>query len=253
MTVGDLEHARGGLVVDVPIGGREPVAEIRHAGLVREPAELDLPGASPERLVTVVEEILEHVTPAAEIHVPHLGLGLEHGSHHVRQRVVEAHDLLELVEDEGGAAVALCRDPTGKLEQTLDRVVDVLASTRRRERESKPAVAVDLDRRADPQPAEQGSRRARRVDPSATPGRRRSSSRAQPRTAPSSASASGRSTRRARPPPSPAGSHAARATTCRSGEVRERRRPDRTGGHSSAPRAPPRDRRRRRRERARRR
>ena len=53
-----------------------------------------------------------------------LRLLLEDGAHEVGEVAVERDDLLELVEDEHGAAFALGGDPAREREQSLDRVVD---------------------------------------------------------------------------------------------------------------------------------
>ncbi len=47
---------------------------------------------------------------AAEVDMADLRLGLENRAHQVRERRVELHDLLELVQDQDGAASALVRD-----------------------------------------------------------------------------------------------------------------------------------------------
>src|SRR5581483_12184035 len=114
--------------------------------------------------VPVVEDALEQVPLAAEVDVAHLRLCLEDGAHQVRELLVDREDLLELVEDDHDAALALGRELAEQLEQALDRVVDVAAAPARMEGEPQRAVArVDLDRRPDAEPAEELRRPLDRV------------------------------------------------------------------------------------------
>ena len=61
-----------------------------------------------------------------------LSLRLEHRSQQARVHGVERRDLLELVEDERYAAASVGRKLRGKLEQPLDRRVDVSCASPRR-------------------------------------------------------------------------------------------------------------------------
>ena len=109
--------------------------------------------------MTVVEDRREHVAPAAQVDVADLALGLEDRPHDVRERVVDADDLLELVEDEHDAPPALRRDLRRELEQPLDRRVDVRRPADRLEREPDAAVAgVELDRRPHAEAADDRAR-----------------------------------------------------------------------------------------------
>ena len=157
MSVGELEQPRERVVVDAAVTRLESRAHEGPELVDVDPSELDLLRAAPERLVAVVEDRPQHVAAAAEIDMAYLALRLEDRPHHVRQRVVDPHDLLELVEHEHDATVALGGDLGGQLEQPLDRRVDVRASSDRLERESDTAVlGIELDRRPDPQPAHDG-------------------------------------------------------------------------------------------------
>ena len=144
-------------------------------------AELHVPGAAPEGLVAVVEDRLHRVPLAAEVDVRDVRLALEHRPHQVRQLRIEVDDLLELVEHDRDAALALGGDAAGKLEQMLDRVVDVRAGPARAKREAEvPVVGVELDRRPDPQARGRGRPPDRVPGRQARRGRRGSSSRALP-------------------------------------------------------------------------
>ena len=99
-----------------------------------------------------------------EVDVAHLGLGLEDGAHQVREPLVERDDLLELVEDDHHAPLALGGQLAEQLEQPLDRVVDVGPAATDLEAEAQRAVArVDLDRRPDAQAAEELGRTLERL------------------------------------------------------------------------------------------
>ena len=88
--------------------------------------------------------------------MPDLRLRLEDGPHQVREAPVERDDLLELVEDDHDAPLALGRELAEQLEQALDRVVDVRRPPACLEGEAeRPVVGVDLHRRPDPQAAEE--------------------------------------------------------------------------------------------------
>jgi hypothetical protein len=116
----------------------------------RDEAEFHRPRASPERLVLVVEDPLEHVPRAAEVDVRDLGLRLEDGAHELRQVGVDLDDLLELVEDEGRAPAAFGGELAREREEPLEGRVDVLGTGAR-----------GTKSRARP-PAGRPSRRARR-------------------------------------------------------------------------------------------
>ena len=140
-------------------GAVETVGEVRLEGRLRQATDRHLPGTSPERLVPVVEQRLEHVALAAEVGVTDLGLGLEHGPHPVRQGLVEPHHLLELVEHEHCPSLSLRPELAGQLQQPVDRVVDVLPTSARGEGEADVALErVDLDRRLHPQRADERRR-----------------------------------------------------------------------------------------------
>ena len=195
MPVGEVEQSHEGIVVDVPLRPGESVADVRTQRIVRQPADDHLPRAAPERLVPVVEQRVEHVALAPQVHVGDLGLRLEHRPHPVRQRLVQAGHLLELVEDEGRPLAALGADPAGELEEAVDRVVDVLAASARREREPDVALdRVDLHRRSHPQRSDERGRAVEELTGGGGAGRPGSSSRGPRRSAPWWASASGRST-----------------------------------------------------------
>ena len=137
----------------------EPCAHERPELVLVDPAELDLLRAPPEGLVPVVEDRREHVAPAPQVDVADLALGLEDRPHDVRERVVDADDLLELVEDEHDTPVALRRDLGRELQQSLDRRVDVRRAADRLEREPDAAVTgVELDRRPHAEAADDGAR-----------------------------------------------------------------------------------------------
>ena len=86
----------------------------------------------------------------------HLGLRLEDGAHQVRETLVERQDLLELVEDHHDAPLPLGRQLPEQLEQTLDRLVDVLAPAPRLEAEPQaPVRRIDLHRRLHAEAAEE--------------------------------------------------------------------------------------------------
>ena len=89
---------------------------------------------------------------------------LEHRAHQVRVVAVERHDLLELVENEHGTALALGRDPAGEREQALDRVVDgcTLSATLEDEAEA-PVDRVDFHDRRDAKAAEEAGRPLHRL------------------------------------------------------------------------------------------
>ena len=72
--------------------------------------------APPEGLVLVVEDALEHVALAPQVHVRDGGLCLEDGSHEPRQVGVDVDDLLELVEDERDLPSALRGELARQLE-----------------------------------------------------------------------------------------------------------------------------------------
>ena len=89
----------------------------------------------------------------------HLGLLLEDRPHQVRVGAVERDDLLELVEDEHGAPLALGGDLARKCEQRLDRVVDRRALPAAVEDKPKaPVDRIDLHRRRDAETAEEPRR-----------------------------------------------------------------------------------------------
>ncbi len=134
--VRDREQPVHCLVVDSALGAVEPVGEVRLEGRLRQATDRHLPGTSPERLVPVVEQRLEHVALAAEVGVTDLGLGLEHGAHPVRQGLVEPYHLLELVEHEHRPSLSLRPELPGQLQQPVDRVVDVLPPSARGEGEA---------------------------------------------------------------------------------------------------------------------
>jgi len=122
----------------------------------RDHPDLDLLRAAPELLVLVLEDALEQVPLAAQVDVADLGLGLEDRAHQVREALVEGEDLLELVEDDHDAALALGRELAELLEELLDRLVEVAFAAAGAEGEAEGAVArVDLDRRADAEVAEE--------------------------------------------------------------------------------------------------
>ena len=136
------------LVVDPLPGGAEALADEECELLRLNHPDLELLRAAPERLVAVAEDSLQQVALAAEVHVADLRLRLEDRAHQVREPPVEREDLLELVEDDRDASLALCGELADELEQSLDRVVDVGSPPTRLEREPQGAVArVDLDRR----------------------------------------------------------------------------------------------------------
>jgi hypothetical protein len=122
----------------------------------RDHPDLHPSGAAPEGLVAVAEDPVEDVTAAPEIDVAHLALALEDRAHHVREVLVEAQDLLELVEDEDHAPLAFDRQLGRELEEPLDRLVDVGPAPGALEPEAKRSVdRVDLDRRENTQSAKQ--------------------------------------------------------------------------------------------------
>ena len=122
----------------------------------RDRPDLELLRAAPERLVLVVEDALEQVALAAEVDMADLGLGLEDGAHQVREVPVERKDLLELVEDEHHAPLALDGELARQFEQALDRLVDVRFPPSGLEAETEAAVArINLERRPDPEAAEE--------------------------------------------------------------------------------------------------
>ena len=110
MSVGELEQPRERVVVDAAVARLEPrahegpelVASIRPSSIC-----FALRQNGSWRSLKIARE---HVAAAAEVDVADLALGLEDGPHHVRQRVVDPDDLLELVEHEHDASVALRGD-----------------------------------------------------------------------------------------------------------------------------------------------
>ena len=103
---------------------RQTVSGEAANGWCGERAELHLPGAAPEGLVAVVEDRCKRAACCRGRRGPPPA-GLEYRAHQVGQSRVEGDDLLELVEQQGDPLLALGCDPAGKLEQALDRVVDV--------------------------------------------------------------------------------------------------------------------------------
>ena len=141
-----------GVGLDRPGGRAEALDDVAPEGLGRDDAQLDGLGAAPERLVLVAEEPAHHVALAAEVHVRHLGLGLEDGAHQPRQGRVDVDDLLELVEDQRHAAPALGAELARQRQQVLERRAQVLGAIARVEAEGQLAgVGVDVDGRLDAQ------------------------------------------------------------------------------------------------------
>ena len=153
------EQAVDRLVVDALLRLLEtPAQEAGELGR-RDRPDLEALRAPPERLVLVVEDPLEEVALAPEVDVADLRLLLEDRAHQLRVVAVDREDLLELVEDEHGAAPALGRDPARESEERLDRVVDGRAPPARMEDEAQAAVdRIDLDRRRHAQPAKEARR-----------------------------------------------------------------------------------------------
>ena len=69
-----------------------------------------------------------------------LGLELEDGAHQLRELGVDVDDLLELVEDERDLSPALCGELAGKLEEPLERRVEILWLAARVEAEAELAA-----------------------------------------------------------------------------------------------------------------
>src|SRR4051812_11994534 len=146
-----VDHGRVGLAVR----RREALGDERAEQRGRDDAELELLGAAPEGLVGIVEDPLHHVAPAAEVEVRDVGLLLKDRAQKLRQVRIERDDLLELVEDEQRAPLALGGDLGDELEQAFERRVDVGGRMGGAEREAQRAgVRVDRHGRDDPQPAE---------------------------------------------------------------------------------------------------
>ena len=161
---GHLEEPVEAFVGDALARRGEALAEEGRERRRRDRPDLELLRTAPERLVPVVEDPLEQVPLAAQVDVAHLGLGLEDGAHQVREPLVEGDDLLELVEDDHHAPLALGGQLAEQLEQPLDRVVDVGPAAADLEAEAQRAVArVDLDRRPDAQAAEELGRTLERL------------------------------------------------------------------------------------------
>ena len=75
-----------------------------------------------------------------------LGLLLEDRAHELGQRRVDVDDLLELVEDQRHAALALGAELAGQRQQVLERRAQVLGAMAGVEAEGQPArVGVDVD------------------------------------------------------------------------------------------------------------
>jgi hypothetical protein len=152
---GDLEDPVADHLLDPPAGVLEAPGDEVAEGLGGDRPQLELLGAAPERLVRVVEDPLHHVALAAEVEVRDLGLLLQHRAQELGELRVELDDLLELVEDQQRAALALGGDLGDELEQALERRIDVLRLVAGGEAEAQRAgVRVDCHRRHDPQPAE---------------------------------------------------------------------------------------------------
>ena len=130
----------------------------------RDPADLQALRAAPEGLVLVVEDPFEDMALAPEVDVGDVRLLLEHRAHQVRIVAVERHDLLELVENEHGTALALGSDPAGKRKQAFDRVVDGCTLPTTLEDETKaPVDRIDLHDRRDAKAAEEAGRPLHRL------------------------------------------------------------------------------------------
>src|SRR5437588_3004919 len=96
------------VVLDVLL--RVPESLLKKGGELRrrDQAEPELLGAPPERLVLVVEDLVDDVAPASEVDVAHIGLALEDGAHEVREVSIDLDDLLKLIEDHHDAAPSFC-------------------------------------------------------------------------------------------------------------------------------------------------
>src|SRR5439155_9619290 len=106
-------EAIGDILVDHASGAPEAIPdELGEQRLGNRP-DVHAARASPERLVAVVEDRVEDVPSAPEVHVTYLGLRLEHRPHEVGKGRVELHDLLELVEDEHHLALPFDGDSSG--------------------------------------------------------------------------------------------------------------------------------------------
>ena len=157
VAAGEREDLGDGLRVDRLPGRSEASGDVVGELGRLDHVQLHLLGATPERLVRVVEDPRQHVALAAEIDVRDLGLGLEDAPHQLRQGWIDLDDLLELVEDQRDRPLALGGDLPGQLQQALERRIDVGPRVAGGEREAERAVGgVDRDRRRDPQPAEEG-------------------------------------------------------------------------------------------------
>jgi hypothetical protein len=137
MTAGGVEHARDDLGLDGAPRCLEALVDERRKRCPIDDAELHLLRASPERLVGVAEELLNHAALAAEVHVGNLRLRLEDRTHQPRQVRVQVEDLLELVEHERRPPASLRRQLRGKLQKLLERRVDVRLRVSGREAEAE--------------------------------------------------------------------------------------------------------------------
>ena len=155
MAVGRRERRLDDRGVDVLARRAEPLLDEGGERIVGDDAELHLLGASPERLVGVVEQPVHHAALATEVDVRDLRLRLERRSHQVREVRVDPEHLLELVEDDRHPPAAVRRQLARQVEELLDRRVDVGARVPGREAEPECAVGrVDGHHRQDPEPAE---------------------------------------------------------------------------------------------------
>ena len=96
------------------------------------------------------------MSSAPEVDVADLRLSLEDGAHEIREVRVDAHDLLELVEDHDHPALAFLCEPAEQLEERFDRLVDVRFPPGRPEVErDRRVLGIELHGRPDPQAPEE--------------------------------------------------------------------------------------------------
>ena len=208
----------GAIRLFVPL---ESLADERGEVLRGDHPELELLRAAPEGLVGVVEEPFHHAPLAAEIDVRDLGLRLEDGAHQGREVRVELDHLLELVEHDADAPVSLRRELGRKLEELLERRVDVLGCVAGSEAEPEGSVRrVDRHHGGDPQASEDLRRSLARRGRAVWRSPRKSTAPASPPAAPLSPQSSDRPVRRAPSLQPVVGLRARRATTSRIAEVR---------------------------------